>query len=163
MLTQHPCITNLLSYSIPYFTGVFIAEKEAIRKLISKQWVIAGAILSYTILFQRFSFYNEVIWTQVLRIVLSLCVIVVCCKIRENWKADNVIKNIMCIIGKYSLEIYLLHGFFLDYHQLIYQIESNVLGVTCAIIISFGVAFAAIMLAKLLSVSSICRKILFGK
>lgn len=161
--TKHPFIINMLSYAIPYFTGVLIAGKEKIRTFVKQQWVIATSMLTYVAMFQFFSFYNTTWITQVLRIGLSLCVIVVCCNIEDSWKTDNALKKLVCIAGKNSMEIYLLHSFMLDYKEIIMRADSTYLGTALAILFSAGVAIACILLARLLNVSIYCKKILFGK
>ena len=88
-----PFLVNMVSYAIPYFAAVLLAEREQVGRCVRNQWVIAAAIAAYVIVFPRFSFYDTGWTTQALRIGLSLCAIVVLWKLREQgtliWGGDS--------------------------------------------------------------------------
>lgn len=163
VITKHTFISNMLSYAIPYFAGVFIAGKREIKKLIDKPWVVITAIVVYLGVFPFFSIYNVHWMTQIQKMLLALCFIIVCCKVHNKWRGDNAAQKLLCLVGEYSLEIYLLHGYFLKYRELIASTDSAFVGALGAFVFSIGIALISIAVAKVLSISTVCKKILFGR
>ncbi|MCM1122063.1 MAG: acyltransferase family protein [Eubacterium sp.] len=122
VLTRQPYIVNMLSYAIPYFFAVILVKHEVVQRLVESEWLAAGAIAAYALVFPYFSFYDTRWMTQAVRIGLSLCVIIICCKFmygrfdecKTQW-SRNRFYSAICICGENSLAIYVLHGFFMNY------------------------------------------------
>ena len=169
-LTRQPYIVNMLSYAIPYFFAVILVKHEVIRKLTNSEWFVAGAVLAYVLVFPYFSFYDTRWITQVIRIGLSLCIIVLCCKFidckgngNENQLGMNRFYPAICVCGENSLAIYVLHGFFIDYKGYFDKIDSAFLMGALSIALALLVAAVCIVIAKVIGISTWWRKILFGK
>lgn len=170
VLTRQPYIINMLSYAIPYFFAIILVKHKIMQKLINSEWMAAGAMLIYALGFSYFSFYDTNWTTQVVRIGLSLCVIVVCCKFmyykfngnRNQWSMKHPC-SVICICGENSLAIYVLHGFLIDYKEYFNMIDSAFLAGVVSIVLAFLVALVCIVITKVIEVSSWCKKILLGK
>lgn len=155
-------IVNMLSYAIPYFFAILVVDSEWVRKIVGSEWVAAGVILIYFAVFPFFSFYNAHWTTQVIRIILSLCIIVICWKLQKTWTLSNWNK-VICYYGKYSLPIYLLCGFFMDVKVYLYEIDSAFGVLLLSVISALIIALMCVVIAKLVECSSLWTKILFGK
>lgn len=170
VLTRQPYIVNMLSYAIPYFFAVILVKHEIMQKMVNSEWMTTGAILVYALGFPYFSFYDTHWTTQVVRIGLALCVIIVCCKFtyckfngnRNQWSMKRLCSAI-CICGENSLAIYVLHGFLIDYKEYFNMIDSMFFAGVVSIVLAFFVALVCIVIAKVIGVSSWCKRILFGK
>ncbi|MDE6846690.1 MAG: acyltransferase family protein [Lachnospiraceae bacterium] len=165
VLTRQPYIVNMLSYAIPYFFAVILVKHEVIQKLVNSEWITAGAILVYALVFPFFSFYNTHWTTQVLRIGLALCVIVICCRFNDDkgrWRTNRFYPAI-CVCGQNSLAVYVLHGFLMDYKDYFNMIDSVVIVGIVSVSLALLVAAVCITVAKVIGISPWCRKILFGK
>ena len=162
LLTKQPYVINMISYMIPYFFAVVIIDNEILQKVLDSELTIAGAFFAYILIFPLFSFYDTNWTTQVIRIGLSLCVIVICLKLRENWEMNRW-NEILCLFGENSLAIYVLHGFFMDYTFYFYLIESRTLIAVVSIVSAFIIAGVCVAIARIIGISSWWRKILFGK
>lgn len=170
VLTGQPYIINMLSYAIPYFFAVILVRQEAVQKLVNSEWITAGAMLAYVLVFPCFSFYDTRWITQVVRIGLALCVIAVCCRFidyeyngNENRLGMNRLYSAICICGENSLAIYVLHGFFIDYKGYFDRIDSVLIAGIAAIALAVLVAAVCTVAAKVIGISSWWRKVLFGK
>lgn len=162
LVLRQTFIVNMLSYAVPYFFAVLIVDFEWVRKIVESEWMAAGVILIYVAVFPFFSFNNTHWATQVIRIGLSLCVIVICWKLQEIWTLSGWNKAI-CYYGQYSLSIYLLHWFFIDGKAYLYGIDSAFAVLLLSVISAFIIALVCVVIAKLVECSSWWTKILFGK
>lgn len=162
LVSRQTFIVNMLSYAIPYFFAVLFVDFEWVRKTVENEWMAAGVILIYVAVFPFFSFNNSHWTTQVIRIGLSLCVIVICWKLQKIWTLSGWNKAI-CYYGKYSLPIYLLHGFFIDGKAYLYGIDSTFAVLLVSVISALVIAMICVVIAKLAECSSWWTKILFGK
>lgn len=170
VLTRQPYVINMLSYAIPYYCAVILIRHEIIQKLVNRWWITAGAILVYVLLFPCFSFYDTRWTTQVIRIGLSLCVIVICCKFID-YKFDvnkrklhmDPLYSLLCVYGENSLAIYVLHGFLPDYRIYLSMIDSRLFVGILLIVMAGVVAAVCIILAKIIRILPWCKRILFGK
>lgn len=164
-LTRQPYIVNMLSYAIPYFFAVILVKHEIVQKLISSEGMVAGVVLMYALVFPYFSFYDTRWITQMLRIGLALCIIVICCKYgdsKEQWR-ENRFYPVICVCGENSLAIYVIHGFLIDYKVYFNMIDSALIVGILAVVLAFFVAAVCIAVARIIGISSWCRRILFGK
>ena len=162
VLTKQPYLVNMLSYAVPYFLAVVLVENEILQKLFDREWITAGTMLLYGAVFPLFSFHDTRWTTQVLRIGLSLCVITVCFRFRQRWK-ENSFNRIVCVYGRNSLAIYVLHGFFMDYMVYFNRIESAVVVILLAIAAACMVAVVSIAIARIIEISSWWRMVLLGE
>lgn len=162
IVTRQPYIKNILSYAIPYFFAVTLVRYEAIQKLMNSEWLAAGAVFVYMLVFPFFSFYNIRWTTQLLRIVLSLCVIMICCKFKDKWKINR-IYSAVCVCGENSLAVYVLYGFLIDYKKYFYIIDSGFLVGMASLVMAAIVASVCIVISRIIGISAWWRKILFGK
>lgn len=161
-LTRQPYLINMLSYAIPYFFAILIVRHESVQKMISSEWLIAGAMLAYVLVFSHFSFYDTRWTTQVFRIGLSLSVIILCCKWRDKWKMNR-FYSVLCVYGENSLAIYILYGFLIDYKEYFNLIDSSAIVGILSIALAFLVGAICIVFAKVIGISSWWKKILFGR
>lgn len=161
-LTKQPYIINMLSYAVPYFFAIIIVDNEVFRKVIDSEWTAAGVMVVYLLLFPKFSFGNTHWMTQVIRIGLSLCVIIICYRFRKKWEM-NQYNKIVCMFGKYSLAIYVLHGYFLDYTLYLDMFQSAFMIAVLSIFAAFIIALVCVAIARIIEISSWWGKILFGK
>lgn len=163
IFVRNSYIVNMISYAIPYFCGVLWAKKSFIHKLVENDFFVMLCIICYFFVFQIFDFYDTAISTQVIRIILALCVITLCCKYQKKWVNNRKWKNILCVFGRYSLGIYLIHVYFLDYREFLLKIDSAWIAGVVTVFISVGIAITSIIIVKILSLSQCVSKILFGK
>lgn len=160
--TRQPYVINMLSYAIPYFAAVLLADHEVLQRLSQTEWVAAGVVLLYGILFPFFSFQNPGWTTQALRILLSMCVIVLCCKARSGWR-EHAGNRLVCLCGRNSLAIYVLHAFFMDYKIYLYEIRSVALMLFLAVLAACMVAAVCIGIARFVRISSWWSMLLLGE
>ena len=163
LLTKNQYIINMLSYAIPYFLAVIIVDNEVLRKVMISEWTVSFALLFYFLVFKRFSFYDTNWTTQVIRIGLSLCVIIVCYKFREKWNETKYFNKMLCIFGSNSLAIYVMHGYFIDYLTYFNMIESTYIVSILAILSAFLIAGICTGIAQIIGISAWWNKVLFGK
>lgn len=165
VLTRQPYLINMLSYAIPYFFAVILVRRETIQKLVNGEWLAAGAILAYVLVFPFFSFYDTRWITQVVRIGLSICIIVVCSRSIDSkyGRERSRLYQVICICGENSLAIYVLHGFLIDYKMYFDMIDSAVIAGILSVALACVVAAVCIIIAKIIGISSWWRRILFGR
>ncbi len=161
-VTRQPFVINMLSYAIPYFLAVIIVGHKELADVMESEWLAAGSMLVYLFLFPSFVFHDTNWTTQVLKIVLSVCVIVICCKAQKIWE-QNRLHTVLCLFGKYSLAIYVMHGFFIDYVVYLDKLESAYLIAASSVLLAFTVAGVCTGIAWIIECSAWCRKVLFGK
>lgn len=128
--TKLPYLMSTVSYAIPYFGGVLLIREEQLRKFILNRYVIACCLIGYGIGINYFSFYNTEWMTQVLRIFLSGLVIVIVINMEKYVKSNNVVKC-LSYFGTHSLQIYLLHNYFIDYYDSFEWIDSCLIREAC--------------------------------
>lgn len=162
VLTRQPYLVNMLSYAIPYFFAVILVGNGSIQNLVTSEWAAAGAVLLYALVFPHFSFYNPHWTTQAVRIGLSLCVMVICCKFQGQWRM-NCVGNMLCFYGENSMVIYVLYGFLIDYKRYFEMIDSAAVTAFLSIALALAVAAVCVAIGKILGISSWWRKLLFGK
>lgn len=162
-ITKFPYVINMLSYAIPYYGGILWAKNYSINNLVKNEKIALGVFIGYAVTFLFFDFHNAEPITQMIRIFLSLCVIILCCKYQIKWQKNSRWKDVLCLFGKESMVIYLLHGYFTDYANLLSKIDSVWVSEIVAVILSVGVAFTCILIGRVLGISSYLSKILFGK
>lgn len=162
VLTRHPYIVNMLSYAIPYFFAVIVVDCREIDRLLYNEWLPAGVLFAYVLLFSHFSFYDTGWMTQLLRIGMSLCVIVICLKGGDN-RSQSRIYGMIGTCGENSLAVYVLHGFLLDYKGYLAMIDSAFVIGIISFMLAVLVSVVCIVAARWIGISSWWRKILFGK
>lgn len=164
VITRLPYVINMVSYAIPYFLGVILQCNVRFARLIRHEGIITICIVAYLIGMHWFSFYNTDWSTQVLRIGLSLCVIVVLYNCRGIYEKEqtNSFNRTICYFGRYSMGIYLLHGFFMDYTTIYTIIESSLLLGMFSVFMAVVTAFLCTVIMKISSVSTCISCLFFG-
>lgn len=159
--TKLPYLVNTVSYAISYFAGVLLIREERLQKYIFNKYVIAGCLIGYGIGINYFSFYNAEWQTQVLRILLSGLVIIIALNMEKYVKSNHIIK---CLgyLGTYSLQIYLLHNYFIDYHNSFEQIDSCLIKGSLHFIMALLVSALCVLIGKIIQCSEILNRVLFG-
>lgn len=162
-ITKYPYLTNMMSYAIPFFFGVFVAKYNFVRKIMCSRIIIIMAIGLYFICFPFFDFYNTSMMTQVKRIILSIFAIIVlwnlCCK--ETYQ--NSILRFIMLCGQYSLAIYLIHGYLSRWKLILEGRDSILLGCAISLLGSVLVCIICIACAKILEITKVTSKIFLGK
>lgn len=161
--TRNSYIVNMISYAIPYFAGVLLANTPFRERLVKNDGFVMLFMIFYLVVFQMFNFKNTSMVTQIIRIFLALCVIVLCCKYQTEWSNNKKWKKNMCMFGRYSLGIYLIHGYFLNYEMVLAGIDSAYIAGMLATLLGVGVAYICVIIVKILSLSRYVARALFGK
>lgn len=163
LITGHPTLISMVTYAVPYFLGVMLIRSSLVKTIVSRKLVIVFCLICYVLLFPFFSFHNVNSITQILRIMLSSCVIILLYNLR------NVISSLktlplLNLFGRHSLEIYLLQTFFIDHLKFVYQYTDSVILLSILGILSaFIVCFLSIVLARAITLIPYASKLLFGK
>lgn len=161
--SRFPYAINMLSYAIPYFSGVMIAQDDRIKRMMQSKFLTIVAIGIYVVGFYHFSFYNTGWITQVLRIGLSECVIVIVMYLKGSFiQTAGKMEGILAEIGRNSMAIYLLHWPFLDYKALLAGVSSGFIAGVMSILLSFTVAIICIVISSFLRKLPYMGQILFG-
>lgn len=162
--TRYPYITNMVSYSIPFFAGVILKKHPAIEKCVTNHYLIPIYAIAYGILFQFFDFTAPNSFTQLLRILLAFFVIGILWSIcKKDGSYSNPFAKALLLCGKYSLAIYLVPTIFTRWFSLLTQTESLAAGLLAAI---FGTAVTCgicVLLGMLISRIRPLNFILYGK
>lgn len=162
LVTKQTFVVNMLSYAIPYFLAVVIVDFMQVRKMIESEWMAACALFVYAAVFPFFSFHNTHWTTQIIRIALSLCIIVLCWKLQNKWAVSGWNQTIS-LFGRYSLAVYLLHGFLLNGRMYLDCLDSGLAVALLSTAEAVIIATICVVIGKLIEVSSWWTKILFGK
>lgn len=161
-ISKFPYLINMISYAIPYFLGVLMVRDEMIKKITKKKVVVALCMIVYIVGIRWFSFYNTNWTTQLLRIILSCSMIIMAMSLKEKVAVDNVWIEKICILGKNSMIIYLLHGVFIDYGSLISKVDSVFIAGVLHICLAVMVGVVCIILGKILCKLPYVGRLLFG-
>lgn len=159
--TKYTYFVNTVSYAIPYFTGVLLIKEKKFKEYIQNKYIIVCSMLVYAIGINYFSFRNTGWMTQLLRIFLSSLVIVIVLNMEQYIKA-NKIERYLSYIGTYSLQIYLLHGFFIDYGDSLEWIDSCLIKGIFHFVLAIVVSMICIIIGRIIRCSEILDSALFG-
>lgn len=162
-ITKHPYLTNMMSYAIPFFLGVFVAKYNFVRLIIGSRSMIILAIGLYFGLFPFFNFYDTSIMTQVKRIILSVFAIIVLWNLCWKESYQNRIPRFVMLCGKYSLAIYLIHGYLSRWKLILEGRDSVLLGCIISLVGSVLVCIICVVCAKILEMTKVTRKVFLGK
>lgn len=161
-ITRHPYLINMLSYALVYFMGIEIVRYKSMEKLVLHPITITACMLCYLIGIQYFSFYDTTWITQVIRISLSFCIIIILFKFTSVYELKGKLMQAICMIGKNSLGIYLIHAFFSDYGFLMTYFNSTILNIFIAIAMSLIVCIVCIVIIYIIKLSPFISKLTFG-
>lgn len=162
-ITKHPYLVNMMSYAIPFFFGVFVAKYNFVKKIIGSRSIIVAAIGLYFVLFPFFDFYDTSVMTQVKRIILSIFAIIVLWNLCRKETYQNRILRFVMLCGKYSLAIYLIHGYFSRWKLILEARDSVLLGSIISLAGSVLVCIICVACAKILEMTKVTRKVFLGK
>ena len=162
-ITKHPYLVNMMSYSIPFFFGVFVAKYKFFKTLICSKVIISLALGLYFICIPFFDFYDTGVMTQVKRIILSIFAIIVLWNLcwKEFYQSKILKFAILC--GQYSLAIYLVHGYLSRWKLILEGSDSVLLGGMISLLGSVLVCIICIACAKILEMTKVTRKVFLGK
>ena len=163
VITKYPYLTNMLSYAIPFFFGVFTNKYSFIEKIVKTKWICVLAIGLYIVLFPTFDFYNTSMMTQVKRIVLSVFIIIVLWNLCAKETYQNIVLKFIIVCGKYSLAIYLIHGYLSKWKLILERFDSVILGTGITVLGSVLMCAVCILCAKILEKNKITGKLFLGK
>lgn len=163
LLTGHPTLTSMVTYAVPYFAGVLLIRLPGLAAFVQKIPVLTLCLLAYVTVFPFFSFRDTGYFTQILRIFLSLCVIVLLFGGKKFFSFLGR-SRMLCLFGQHSMEIYLLQTFFIDPLKFFYAYtDSSLLCGVWSVASAVVIGFLSIALAWLLSRPPAVSKLLFGK
>lgn len=160
-VSRFPYLINMISYAIPYFMGVLMVRDEWIQNLTKNKGVIALCLIIYGAGICVFSFYDTNWTTQVLRIILSCSFIIVIMCLKE-YIGYNKGMEMLCVLGKNSMMIYLLHGMFIGYGPLLSFVDSAFVIGIMHFVMAIVVAVVCLSLGKLLCYIPYVGRVLFG-
>lgn len=163
LLTGHPTLTSMVTYAVPYFAGALLIRFPGLTGFLQKIPVLALALLAYMAVFPFFSFRDTGYSTQIQRIFLSLCVIVLLYGGKRFFSFLQR-SRMLCLFGRRSMEIYLLQTFFIDPLKFFYAYtDSPLLLGLWSIASAILIGFFSIALSWMLSRIPMASKLLFGK
>lgn len=166
---KHPYIINMISYAIPYFSAILLIDSAKLQSLAANPFVSVLVVICYMIVFPHFSFYDPAWTTQLLRIILSMCIIFLLYPAGTGpfpsvlSHAYAHICKFLLPLGQATMEIYMLHGFFLDHVKSSPPFDSTLLQTIYILLISGLVCFLCTVIAKAVDHIPYVSMILFGK
>lgn len=173
------CMHQFFIYFHYFAVGYVLSNnKTFLSKLLSTQPVITLAISIFCFsIFVRFTYTDEQLATNVLLKmyrfvqdpVLGYTGIIVLFKMfhdKQSLLSDGLVGRVLQCIGRHTLEIYLLHYFFLpklpELGIVLVQSPNLVIEAICVMLLSLLVITVSIALGKILSANSIIRFLLLG-
>lgn len=163
VVTQYSYLTNMMSYAIPFFFGVFTNKYQFIEKIIKMKWICVLSMGLYILLFPFFDFYDTSMMTQVKRIVLSVFAIIVLWNLCWKESYHNITLRFVVICGQYSLAIYLIHGYLSKWKLILHRFDAVIPGTVISVLGSLMICTICIICAKILEKTKLTRKIFLGK
>ena len=161
--TKYPYFTNMLSYAIPFFLGIFVVRYNFVRKILCSRVVIILAIVMWLLIFPYFDFYDTNIITQVKRILLSFFAIVVLWNLCREEAYRNIFLRLILLCGRYSLAIYLMSGYFGGWKGILLNIKSVLFGMFVSFWGSIFVCVICIVGAKILEKTRFTKRLFLGQ
>ena len=143
VFTHSTYFTNLLSYFIPYALGIGMIRLNYVKKFIKSNVLCIVCIATYIgglVFF--FDFHNTSATTQIIRIGLSLCIIVIVEHFHKmhiqnigNNPSHSIFAKALCLLGQNSMVIYLIHDYMLPSASRLTDNISNTLLQNCAVLV----------------------------
>lgn len=161
LLSDITYFRNMITYAIPYFFAALLLRNEWMKELIRKRLVVFLCIVAYIVAFPLFDFINPSSYTQLLRIFLSLCVIVVLLRCRGVERCIGY--SSICLFGECSMGIYVLHPYLLIYERLIRATGFALIQNVAAVLLGIVVCWICTVLYSILRKSKILGRVLFGR
>lgn len=169
MLTMAFLCLFFIRGAMPYiwfYTLGFLVMKYDLGKYINVR--IAAISFIVFALCSHFFVHNSIntqSWQIWLQMFLSLLVIVFCFHSFRNMDPEKLIIKKLSVIGKYTLGIYLAHGYFLDIHF----IEINFSSLSCSMLLviftllGIIISCLCICIEKFLECNSVLGFLFYGK
>ena len=167
MPTELNNISGLNGYYLAFMLGVLIRKHAAFEEYLSKSWVAFCCFFGYIIVFTLANSKFHIPFVGILTPILAIAFLYSTCKKCDFhfWGG-----KILALLGKKSLEIYILHLFFVmpfqEVGSYILQQPYFPMSVTLQIIYSLTISAIAIYLsivfANLLKKNQILSKLIFG-
>lgn len=157
-------VVNMLSYAIPFFMGVMMVAHPVIEKIAKNKWTIIASVIVYTCLLPCFDFNNTMWTTQLIRIILGCSFIVFIRALLQLFDVRCKPCVPVCWLGKYSLAIYLLHGYVLMPREYILRYATGMASwVAIMLLLSIVTCFLCVMIARIVQYIPVLDFVLFGK
>ena len=161
-VSRWPYLTNMLSYAVTYFLGVFLICDENMKKVVKSRVVVVSCLMVYIIGLYHFSFYDVSWTTQIMRIALSCCMIIVVMNCKEEFLTRNIVSNALECLGKKSMVVYLLHWSFIDYGEMFAKLDSGFVAGMICFLMAVLVAIVCVFLGEILCRLPYMGRVLFG-
>lgn len=159
---------DLLLGNFPYFLmGIIIKMKfQSILNIFSNRYFITLVIVSYIFLF-KFRQYGVTLFIQgFLGTIITFCVFKY---YKEYFSRETIIGRFLNYIGKHTLEIYLIHYFFIkelskitEFHNLGIIQESWLIEFFSFIFLACIIACLCLLIVKFVKISPILQALFFG-
>lgn len=161
-------ISRLANYYPAFIIGILCRKYNKFEQLIENQWIVFISLLSFIGLF-ILSGYKVSVLSSFSSILLPLTMIIYLNNFALKTKTGKGI-TLLSFIGKNSLEIYILHLFFIMVFQkigiLMLSIEHWITSITFQIVYSLTISSISISLsiitANILKSSDIIKRLMFG-
>lgn len=160
---------GLISTYFPFYLLGLIASrgKDCFHKFITNKWIVMIELTFFLFLF----FSKDIGWNRgMARGLFGLLLAYVLFYKNQNFfSPQNFVGNQLSMIGRYTLPIYLIHYFFLRLLDLKWISESidiawQPVAITLlAVIISFLIVYASLIVRYVISLSPILYRVLLGK
>ena len=151
----------------PFLLGIIMRKYKQLDKLVTNKYFVLCCLLLYCFIFTNTQLVKNSVWGLLTTILLPLCIIIYLYGLfKYKIKSGGVIKY----VGKNSMEIYILHVFFVmvfkEVGSYILSIDSIITNAVFQLVYSFMIAVIAIILsiitAQFLKGSELLKKYLFG-
>ena len=160
---------RLLAQHFPYYIlgMICMQNKEVFHKLLSNEYLVGGMILAFVALYiYPNGGFNKALLMGAFGTAIAYKI---CQKNQEYFSNLTTVGRMLIIIGRNTLPIYLIHYFFFiglrmpwikDHFNIV---EQSWLIVAIAVLVTVAVAFASLLVKKLISLSKPLQYIMLGK
>ena len=154
---------KVCKYYMFFQMGRFIHTYPKLSCMFKKQWLYLLCITTYFILFLHYGY--ELQSVNIISFILPICGIVVITNVVERNQKVLEFHGILSKIGKYSLEIYLIHRFLLTNipHGIIDCYGIIYIQVIVLFALSMACIIMSLLIAKLIHHSDFLNFVLLGK
>ena len=172
MLGNIFCLHRFFMYFHFFVLGHIAAMcKDSFNRFLNNQYIITSAILVFTVLFYISINYNYIRWCYLISFPLlgyaGIIVVYNYFKVhQDSFSSNKRIGRILQYIGKRTLDIYLLHYFFLPQVPQLKLFLSNpantVIELSVCMVLSLMIVCICLIVSNILRTSPVLAKYLFG-
>ncbi|WP_288360957.1 acyltransferase family protein [uncultured Bacteroides sp.] len=163
------CLLNSTDFYPFFILGYFASKYNWIEYFNTHNWLFTMALVGYLIFFDR-QFPIHIVDSISERFIVRLCAIIVITMLfAEREKEDSVVEHALAYIGRNTLDIYVLHYFFVNSINLVIvdkwlQSTGNTpLSFVVSLLLAIPITYVSIGLGYILHKSKILNKIAYGK